>query len=299
MYVKNNTNDQLINYIERYNILSNYPNIQNQSVKEKVNFINCFREEYKLKNLFFVLKINKKTYYKHRYSLDKDYFDYLLIKNVFIESKCTYGYRRIDFVLRNKYGVIMNHKKILRIMNKYGLKPRYIKAQKEYKHIEENVRPYLLNRNFKADYRNQKWCTDITNIKFQNHTLYLSSIIDLYDSRIVAYNISNKNNIKLVIDTINKAILTNPNVNGLIINSDQGWQYTSNEYKEVLTSHGITISMSNKGLPLDNSPIECWHSLLKKETLYNSRVSSINELQKLIEDWIEFYNTERISIKKG
>ena len=245
-----------------------------------------------------VLNINRKTYYKYRNSEDRDYYDYLIIKEIFDDSKGTYGYRRIEEGLKQKYGVIFNHKKIQRIMSKYGLKPRYIKKQPKYKRIESNVKPYLLNRDFTATKLNQKWCTDITYLIYKDRRLYLSSIIDLYDSRIVAYQISPRNDLKLVLDTVNEALAKRKDVSGLILNSDQGYQYTSYEYKAILESKRIQISMSRKGSPLDNSPIENWHSLLKKETLYNNNITSIREYQILVEEWIEFYNTSRISLKK-
>ena len=246
-----------------------------------------------------VLSINRKTYYKYRNSEDRDYYDYLIIKEIFDDSKGTYGYRRIEEGLKQKYGVIFNHKKIHSIMSKYGLKPRYIKKlNKQYKRIEANVKPYLLNRDFAATRLNQKWCTDITYLIYKDRRLYLSSIIDLYDSRIVAYQISPRNDLKLVLDTVNEALAKRKDVPGLILNSDQGYQYTSYEYKAILESKRIQISMSRKGSPLDNSPIENWHSLLKKETLYNNNITSIREYQILVEEWIEFYNTSRISLKK-
>ena len=246
-----------------------------------------------------VLNINRKTYYKYRNSEDRDYYDYLIIKEIFDDSKGTYGYRRIEEGLKQKYGIIFNHKKIQRIMSKYGLKPRYIKKQnKNFRRIEANVKPNLLKRNFKANKPNKKWCTDVTYLIYKGTRYYLSSIIDLYDSKIVAYQISRRNNIKIVLDTLNEAIAKRKDVTGLILHSDQGYQYTSHEYKAICVSNGIQISMSSKGSPLDNSPIENWHSLLKKETLYNNNITSIAQYIILVEDWIEFYNTERISLKK-
>ena len=115
-------------------------------------------ENYSLDNMCEVLDISKRMYYKYRAAEDKDYYDYLLIKEVFDESKGTYGYRRICEGLLIKYGVIFNHKKIARIMKKYGLKPEYIKRIRPnitYQRIEKNVKPNLLNRNFKTRY-NQK-----------------------------------------------------------------------------------------------------------------------------------------------
>lgn len=99
-------------------------------------------------------------------------------------------------------------------------------------------------------------------------------------------------------DTLNKAIAKRKDVSGLIIHSDQGFQYTSYEYKAICESNGITISMSRKGTPIDDSPIESWHSLLKKETLYNNHITSLEEYIQLVEEWIEFYNTTRIKVKK-
>ena len=247
-----------------------------------------------------VLEISKRTYYKYRNSEDKDYYDYLIIKEIFDESKRTYGYRRICEGVKIKYGVILNHKKTQRIMKKYYLKPEYIKRIRpnNYKRIEENVRSNLVNRNFNVDRENKIWCTDITYLIFNNKRCYLSTIIDLYDRKVVAYKISKSNNNSLVMDTLNEAITKRKDVRGLIIHSDQGFQYTSFEYKEICQSNGITISMSRKGTPLDDSPMESWHAILKKETLYNNNITSLDEYVKLVEEWIEFYNTRRLKNRK-
>jgi transposase InsO family protein len=247
-----------------------------------------------------VLEISKRTYYKYRNKEDKDYYDYLIIKKIFDESKGTYGYRRICEGLKIKYGVIFNHKKVQRIMNKYHLKPEYIKRIRpnNYKRIEANVKSNIVNRQFKTNKENKIWCTDITYLIFGSKRCYLSTIIDLYDRKVVAYKISKFNNNHLVIGTLNEAISKRKDVSGLIIHSDQGFQYTSFEYKAICESNGITISMSRKGTPLDDSPIESWHSLLKKETLYNNNITSLEEYVKLVEEWIEFYNTRRLKNKK-
>ena len=184
-------------------------------------------------------------------------------------------------------------------MRKYHLKPEYIKRIRpsSYRRIEENVQPNILKRNFKADKPNQKWTTDITYLIFQSKRLYLSTILDLYDRKVVAYKISKCNNNQLVIDTLNEAISKRKDVHGLIIHSDQGYQYTSFEYKSICESNGITISMSRKGTPIDDSPMESWHGILKKETLHNNNITSLQEYQKLVEDWIVFYNTTRLKSK--
>ena len=267
-----------------------------------MTFINLYRDKYKLYNMCAVLEISPKTYYKYRNKEDSDYYDYLVIKEIFDDSKGTYGYRRIVEGLKRKYGVIMNGKKVLRIMKKYNLMPNYIRrAKKKNKNerIEDNVKPDLLKRNFNTDKPNKVWDTDVTYLIYKGARAYLSTIIDLYDRKVVAYKISKYNDNKLVMDTLNEAISKRKDVHGLILHSDQGFQYTSYEYKAICESNGIQISMARKGTPIDDSPIESWHSLLKKETLYNYNITSLEEYITLVKEWIEFYNNDRLKGKKA
>ncbi len=247
-----------------------------------------------------VLNITRQNYYKYRNKKDKDYFDYLDIKRVFEEGKELYGARRIKKAIIKESGWIINLKKIRRIMKKYNLKVKYhnvFKTNMNQKRIEENVRPNLLNRNFNAEYINQKWSTDITYIIYNGKRAYLSSIMDLYTRNIIAYKISYKMDNKLVMDTLNEAIKKQKDVHGVILHSDQGFQYTSNEYKAICEANGIIISMSRKGSPVDNSPIESFHSNLKRETLRSYNITSLKEYIQLVKNWILFYNTDRIRLK--
>ena len=242
-----------------------------------------------------VLRISPKTYYKYRYVKDKDYDIYKLIRRIFKESLNTYGYRRITDELNDR-GYQVNHKKVARIMYKYGLKPSYVKTSKNHSriYVEDNRRPDLLQRDFKQ----RGWVTDITYLTFSNKRAYLSTILDLETRKIVAYQISKKNDNQLVLDTLNKAIRKAKDPSGFIIHSDQGYQYLSYEYKAVCESRGILISMSRKGTPLDNAVIESFHSLLKKETLYNHDIKSLNEYIAFVHQWLKFYNTKRRKNKK-
>ena len=247
-----------------------------------------------------VLNITRQNYYKYRNKKDKDYFDYLDIKRVFEEGKELYGARRIRKAIIKESGWIINLKKIRRIIKKYNLKVKYhnvFKTNMNQKRIEENVRPNLLNRNFNAEYINQKWSTDITYIIYNGKRAYLSSIMDLYTRNIIAYKISYKMDNKLVMDTLNEAIKKQKDVHGVILHSDQGFQYTSNEYKAICEANGIIISMSRKGSPVDNSPIESFHSNLKRETLRSYNITSLKEYIQLVKNWILFYNTDRIRLK--
>jgi len=248
----------------------------------------------------FVLEISPKTYYKYRNKEDPDYYNYLIIKKIFDESKGTYGYRRIVEGLKIKYEVLMNGKMVLRIMKKYNIVPEYHKKAKNkirYRRIEENVKVDLVKRKFDINEHNKIWVTDITYLIYNGKRAYLSTILDLYNRKIVAYKISRRNDTQIVVDTLNDAITKEKDVNGLIIHSDQGFQYTSYEYKAICESNGILISMSRKGTPIDDSPMESFHSILKKETLYNYSITSLDHYIQLVEEWIEFYTISRIKGK--
>lgn len=242
-----------------------------------------------------VLDISRQTYYKIRQIPDKDLDDFQLIKSVFESSKGTYGIRRIEKGLKQQ-GILMNHKKIEHLMKKYSLHPRYLKKRpwRKYRRVEENVKHDLVKRHFHPEKPRQIWTTDITYLILKGRKAYLSSIRDLNTGNIISFKISHRNDNPLVLDTLEAALKeVQP---GLILHSDQGFQYTSWAYKNVCQANGIRISMSRKGTPIDNSPQESWHALLKKETLYNSHYATLeNYVQEVIE-WIHFYNTDRIRL---
>lgn len=246
-----------------------------------------------------VLDIKRQVYYKYRSRIESDYGDYLIIKKIFEAGGEIYGYRRLKRQILLECGWIINHKKLLRIMNKYNLRVRYQKIYKQnYRRNKQSelIGSNILDRNFKAERENEKWSTDITYLIYKGKKAYLSSILDLCSRKIIAYKISRKNDNKLVIDTLNEAINIAGNVKGIILHSDQGFQYTSIEYRAICEEKGIIISMSNKGTPVDNAPIESFHSCLKRETLYSYKISSIDEYIEVVKSWIMFYNTNRLRI---
>lgn len=242
-----------------------------------------------------VLEIPLRTYYRLRKQTDPDYGEYLLIHKVFEESYKTYGYRRVAKELRITYGFVMNEKKVLRIMKKYGLQAQYIqRLRPNYGRIylEENVKDNLLQRHFDQP----GWVTDVTYLVFGGKRAYLSTILDLSLRTVVAYRIRRKNDLDLVMDTLREAI-QKKDPSGIILHSDQGSQYLSNEYRAVCEANKIQISMSRKGTPLDNAVIESFHSLLKKETLYNNDIKSLEEYIERVIEWIGFYNTTRRKLR--
>ena len=182
-------------------------------------------------------------------------------------------------------------------MHKYGLLAKI--RRKRFVHCGEETRTYanLLNRNFHADRPNQKWVTDIRYISTKQGTLYLSVIRDLFDLSIVAYKTSTRQSIKLVLETIRTAMEKEEVTAELQLHSDQGAQYASEAYFELTQRYGITPSMSRRGNPYDNALAENFFSILKTECIYRTKINSFAEARALIDDYIFFYNHQRIQSK--
>ena len=157
--------------------------------------------------------------------------------------------------------------------------------------------PNLLSRNFKTERPNQKWVTDISYIKTGQGTLYLSVIRDLYDNSIVAYKTGTEQNINLVLSTIRAAKRKEKVTAELQLHSDQGFQYTSHAYFKLTQSYNIMPSMSRRGNPYDNALAEIFFSILKTECIYRVKLKTYEEARLLIDEYIRFYNNERIQTK--
>lgn len=199
-------------------------------------------------------------------------------------------------------GIYRNPKTVLRIMKKYGILSE-IRRKRKWQNLGQQIHRYknLLNRQFFADKPNSKWVTDISYIQTKEGVLYLSVIRDLYDNSIVAYKTAAQQTINLVLDTIRLAMKKEKkNVAAeLQLHSDQGFQYTSQAYFKLTQSYKITPSMSRKGNPYDNAMAENLFSILKTECIYRHKPKTLLDAQHMIDDYIYFYNHERIQTKTG
>lgn len=218
------------------------------------------------------------------------------------QERCrqTYGYRRMWLWLE-KQGVHHNPKTVLRVMKKYDLLAEIRRARK-WVQMEEQTHKYenLLNREFQADHPNRKWVTDISYIHTGQGVLYLSMIRDLYDNSIVAYKTATQQTVSLVLDTIRLAKRKEKVAAGrLQLHSDQGSQYTSQAYFDLTKEYGITPSMSRRGNCYDNAMAENFFSILKTECIYRHKIKSFQQARNLIDEFIHFYNYERIRLKTG
>ena len=210
----------------------------------------------------------------------------------------------------------INQKKTQRIMNENGLKAFQGKSSKfhTYKgdngnHKENLLLDCIVNkntnknqyiRNFKTNKPNQKWTTDVSEFKIASGKLYLSPILDMYDSSIISYDISTKANFEQTKRMLNKAFRKYVNLDGLIFQSDQGWQYQSIYYQNELKKRNIRQSFSRKGNCIDNSIMENFFGIMKKEMFYGYEkdFKTLEELKIAMIKYINYYNNKRINKKR-
>ncbi len=248
-------------------------------------------------------QISKSDYYYIMSKKDKDLKNDEVMNHIidiYYRHKGRYGYRRIHLQLL-KEGIIINRKKVARLMRKMGLlgirrnKRKYSSYQGTIGKVADN----LIERDFFADKPNKKWYTDITEFNLRGDKVYLSPILDGYAGDIVSYNVSRRPDFYQINDMLNKAFKNNPDIQDLVFHSDQGWQYQHYGYQKILSEHGITQSMSRKGNSLDNGLMENFFGLLKTEMFYDHEQSykDTDELIKAIDDYINYYNNERIKTR--
>lgn len=222
-----------------------------------------------------------------------------VIYNAFIENKKVFGSRRIKKYLEAEKNIKISEWKVRRIMRENGLYSCIQKKYKPYKVTKKKDLRYpdnLLNQEFKTEYENEVWVSDITYIKTKLGWVYLAVVMDLYNREIIGYSTSKNIDTELVLRATSNAIGKHPNrLEGTIFHSDRGSQYASKGLKRLLEFEGMTRSMSKAGCPFDNSCVESFFASLKKECIYRKEYKHIDEVKKDLFEYIElFYNRKRL-----
>ena len=247
-----------------------------------------------------IAKVSRSGYYKWLKPSgepEKDLEDYLLIKEIFEQGKKKIGFRSVKMKLLER-NIIMNHKKISRIMNKYNLICK-IRRRNPYKSImkkslEHRTCENILARQFNQTLPFKVFCTDITYIPLNYRFAYLSVIKDIASGEIIAWNLSMHLEMDLVINTLEN-MKKNENITtfeDVMIHSDQGFHYTNPLYIEMIKQFRMVQSMSRKGNCIDNAPIESFFGHLKDDIDYKN-CKSFDELYLLIAEYVKYYNQER------
>ncbi|MCB4942342.1 IS3-like element ISSmu1 family transposase [Streptococcus mutans] len=272
--------------------------------RRKTEIVRGLVTEFSLDILLKIIKLARSTYYYHLKQLDKSNKDHAIkaeIQAIFTEHKGNYGYRRMTLELRNR-GFLVNHKKVQRLMKVLGLEAR-IRRKRKYSSYQGEVgkkADNLIQRQFEASKPMEKCYTDVTEfaIPASGQKLYLSPVLDGFNSEIIAYNLSTSPNLIQVKAMLEQAF-TEKHYTNTILHSDQGWQYQHDFYHQFLENKGIQPSMSRKGNSPDNGMMESFFGILKSEMFYGyeKTFKSLKQLEQAIVDYIDYYNNKRIKVK--
>ena len=260
--------------------------------------------EFSLDILLKAIKLARSTYYYHLKQLDQSDKDYDIkaeIQSIYTEHKGNYGYRRMTLELRNR-GYVVNHKRVQRLMKVLNLQA-IIRKKRKYSSHKGDVgkkAENLIQRRFEGSKPMEKCYTDVTEfaILASSQKLYLSPVLDGFNSEIIAYNLSKSPNLAQVKTMLEQAF-TEKYYENTILHSDQGWQYQHDSYHQFLQEKGIQPSMSRKGNSPDNGMIESFFGILKSEMFYGyeKTFKSLEQLEQAIVDYINYYNNKRIKVK--
>ncbi|UVI33625.1 IS3 family transposase [Paenibacillus spongiae] len=259
------------------------------------------RFQFRVEKMCSVMNVSRSGYYKwvkrkpseqekRRQKLKKR------IRHHFDGFKQRYGSDKIAEKLREE-GWTVSTKTVSRYMKDMGLRSITVKKQKATTNSKHNMAVFenVLNRAFKPDAPNRVWVADITYIATRQGWVYLASIMDLYSRKIVGWSLGERMTKELVLDAFDKAVLHRKPPKGLIHHSDRGSQYASTEYCERLAANEMIGSMSRKGNCYDNACIEAFHSVLKKELIYQTTFKTRKQAYDAIYEYIELeYNRIRI-----
>ena len=241
-----------------------------------------------------VAGVSRSGYYKYKKREKKSSEIEDLVLDIYQKSGKRMGYRSIKEVLKIKYNLIVNHKKVLGVMQKLRIQS-IVRKKRNFKHKDRGIKENILNRDFQSDVPYRKFVTDITYVPTRREMVYICTVIDLYNNEPIVWNISTKQDKSLSIDTI-QALSKKCDLRGCLIHSDQGVHYTNNDYIALLESLSVTQSMSRKGNCWDNACAESFFGHFKCESLYLRKKNSIRNLQDVIEmteEYMAYYVNER------
>lgn len=220
------------------------------------------------------------------------------LRSIWAEHRFVYGAPKLHYFLQ-KQGYRLSIKRVQKLMRKAGIKSITMKkwrpSGKQSPAIEQEN---LIKQDFSTTGLNQKWTADITYIKtVHDGWTYLSSIIDIHSRKVIAWELGKRMTEELVVNTLKKALMKSPQAikENLIIQTDLGSQYTSIAFNQLVDQYKMKHSYSRKGTPYDNIMIEAFHSVLKKEKVYQNVYASFDEAKRALFRYIEgFYNSRRI-----
>lgn len=251
-------------------------------------------------------KLPKATFYWAIARMDEDPDADIKAKilEVFKENKGRYGVRRVCIALNDEeghYKIKISHGRVQRLMHEMGLMgPRKKGKYKSFKGKIGKIAPNIVDRQFDVDHPNQVWGTDVSEFSVPSWgKAYFSPIVDFCDGTIVAYDFSRHPDFAQTMRMLRSAVKTQPLTAGIVLHSDQGWQYQMKPYQSFLEEYGMIQSMSRKGNCLDNAKTENLFGRMKVEMFYGHEMEfdSFEKLKAAVDEYVRWYNSERIKLR--
>lgn len=271
--------------------------------RERFEVIHELKKEFSVCRLVQLAKVSRAGYYKWTRSQEQQVTARAYVMELkghiltIHHQHPYYGYKRMRTALRRE-GIMVNHKRVRRLMRELGIRSCIRKKRPFYGRKPSVVFPNILKQDFYASKPLKKLATDITYIRVNDEFVYLSVVIDLYNNEVMAWSMSKRNDLALVHMTLDQ-LTTIRGMEGAILHSDQGFQYTSKAYARRLNDCGVTGSHSRRGNCFDNACIESFFSHLKTEEIYRSKPNSFNDAQQCVNRYVKFYNNHRFQTKLG
>lgn len=296
---RNDMQNRIIRLESMVKILQAMPSFKQSTLQEKLNFAEEIYKDYKVNLTCDALMIDRGTFLNHIKRNKRNNSVYArkrealkpIINEVFYDNKQIFGAAKITAIL-HEMGWKVSKKTVADIMHDMGLFSIRNSSKEFYQRNQKKKKNYL-NQNFNTSAPNQVWTSDVTYIKVKDCPYYICVIMDLFSRKIIAYNISNTNNSRLVNTTLKKAYLIRKPKCGLIFHSDRGANYTSSSFQKLLNSYNITQSFSRAGMPYDNSVTESFFSSFKQEELYRTNYRSRRDFKYHVDEYMLYYNKER------
>ncbi|MFS8104303.1 IS3 family transposase [Lentzea alba] len=265
----------------------------------KTQVIATLKADYPLPVLLAAAGLARSTFYYHQARLTRP-DPHAELKTAIIEAfeqaRGRYGHRGVHTVLARQ-GRQVAKKTVLKLMNTLGLvcKVRRPRRYRSWLGQTGTVAENVLNRQFSASAPDTKWVTDVTEFRIGDRKVYLSPVIDLFDRSVIAYSCGPSATLELTNSSLREAIATLPAGAAPLVYSDQGFQYQHVSWRTLLQDAGLTQSMSRRANCLDNSIAENFFGHLKEELFHHNRFDTVAEFTEALDDYIDWYNTTRIS----
>lgn len=268
---------------------------------ELMNSAEKLLDKFFLREVARVLDIPYATFYHHVHDRAKEPLikkedDYLkeIILKYFNESGKRLGIKKMHQKLKVN-NIVCSETRTSRLMKELNLKSIRKRSKPTKDKIKiQNFAPFdLVKQNFTQTEPNKVWCGDVTQVNINKNKFYICVILDLFSRKVIAYKVSCKNNNSLTINTFKDAFEKRGRPSNLTFHSDQGVNYTSNEYKSLLYILKVNQSFSKRGTPYDNAAIESFFSNMKQDDLNSRDFEYFEELELAVKEYIEYYNNFR------